>query len=240
MTTTNYAKRYHYDSARGVYRGYGDAQPAHDRVAALMARGFTAVAIGRAAYVSHDTVTRVAAGTPRLLQTTARALENITEAQVIAATPGHGYVPRLGATRRVRALQRLGWTMPLIAQHAGVKIRTVHSVVDPAQGAQLVARATHDAIETAYRALCMTPGPDARNRRMGERRGWAPPLAWDDVDNPDEQPDYGTPGGRDMPVDQLAAEVARLTARGLSAAQIPLQPDVSERPAVRHRGRNVA
>lgn len=188
MTTSAYTKRYHYDIARGIYRGYVDATPARERVTALMGRGFTASAIGRAAFVSHDTVSRVAAGTEQLWQTTARALQNVTEAQVIAATPGNGYVPRLGATRRVRALQRLGYTMPAIAQAAGVKVRTVHSVVDPSQGSTLIARTTHDAIDTAYRQLCMTPGPDRRTARMGEKRGWVPPLAWDDIDDPIEQP----------------------------------------------------
>lgn len=190
MTTTSsaYLKKYQLDTARGIYRGYVDATPARERVQALMDRGFTASAIGRAAYVSHDTVTRVAHGTEQIWQATARALQGVSEARVIAATPGNGYVPRLGATRRVRALQRIGWNMPQIAHAADVTPRTIRAIVDPAQGTTLVSRATHDAIDQAYRALCMTPGPDQRTARMGERRGWVPPLAWDDVDDPVEQP----------------------------------------------------
>ena len=33
----------------------------------------------------------------------------------------------------------------------------------------------------------MRPGPSARNRRLG----YPPPLAWDDIDDPDATPDIG-------------------------------------------------
>lgn len=233
--STTYMKRYQYDVARGVYRGYVDATAARARVQALIDRGFTATSIGLAAHVSHDTVTRVAAGTARLWQATARALENVTEAQVITATPTNGYVPRLGATRRVRALQRLGWNMPAIADHAGIKLRTVHSIVDPHQGDRTITHGTHDAIDKAYRALCMTVGPDARTARMGERRGWAAPLAWDDIDNPDEQPQHDVPENRAATVGELTDDVARLTRMGLSAAQIADHLGIARRTVVRHR-----
>jgi hypothetical protein len=52
-------------------------------------------------------------------------------------------------------------------------------------------RTTAERIAAIYESLCMVvpTGPYAlRNQRIGERHGWPPPLAWDDIDNPYEQP----------------------------------------------------
>ena len=52
-----------------------------------------------------------------------------------------------------------------------------------------VRRSTAERIAALYDRWCMTPGPAAtRNRAMAVRRGWAPPLAWNNIDDPDEQP----------------------------------------------------
>ena len=78
---------------------------------------------------------------------------------------------------------------------------------------------------------------DQRTARMGERRGWAPPLAWDDIDNPDERANYGHNNDRTQTADELADHVARLTRAGLSASQIADQLDITRRTVVRHRRR---
>jgi hypothetical protein len=91
--------------------------------------------------------------------------------------------------RRIRALQAIGWTHAEIAAAAGLSVDAIRS---PVHRGTSVYRATADGIERAYDALCMKVAPDSRNARYcrtaAARRGWAPPLAWDNIDDPDERP----------------------------------------------------
>lgn len=98
-------------------------------------------------------------------------------------------VPSIGAVRRVQALQALGWTGPQIAEAAGLSLNSMRSMQYHA--AETVRAATAKKIAAAFDAMCMTR-PEGhyanRARSMAARRGWAPPLAWDDIDDPNERP----------------------------------------------------
>ncbi len=97
-------------------------------------------------------------------------------------------VPALGTVRRIRALQALGWSFPQIAEAAGLSARTLHN---PTHRGTWVLRTTADAVDKAYEALSMTrpDGPYAeRCRAAAARKGWPPPLAWTNIDDPNEQP----------------------------------------------------
>lgn len=98
-------------------------------------------------------------------------------------------IPAAGTVRRVRALQALGWTIAEVAETAGVPARTLNGVL-LGRGAS-VYRSTASAVERAFGQMEMRRAPDTRNARraraMAQRRKWAPPLAWDDIDR-DEAP----------------------------------------------------
>jgi hypothetical protein len=103
-------------------------------------------------------------------------------------------VPATGTLRRFQALMALGWRGPEIAKVAGVSINTLRSV--GYHGSDRVLADTARRVRDAYDQLSMTvpEGPYAnRTRLMAERRGWFPPLAWDDIDDPDAIPDLGAP-----------------------------------------------
>lgn len=91
------------------------------------------------------------------------------------------HVPTVGVIRRIRALQAIGWRLADIDTAMGYDARSnfVHNLTRQAQ----VHRDTFDKVQAAYDQLCMTPGPSERTRRLALRRGWAPPLAWDDIDD---------------------------------------------------------
>lgn len=94
-----------------------------------------------------------------------------------------GTVPFRGTLRRLRALRALGWSNAQIAARTpGVSARTLDGV---GRG-PWVHRDTADAIAAVYEELCMTFPPPSRvasyNRTMAKKFGWAPPLAWDDID----------------------------------------------------------
>lgn len=108
-------------------------------------------------------------------------------------------IPAVGVARRVQALVALGWSFQQIAARIGVD----HGL--PCRWARStgwVTRSTQERVGRLFEELCMTPPPQdtPRLRReatyartVARKHGWLPPLAWDDIDNPDEQPTLGTP-----------------------------------------------
>lgn len=117
----------------------------------------------------------------------------------ILATRPRQAVTNIGLTRRIRALNRLGWTVPQIAAEAGVDLQTIKRWRQ-----ERISFASHAGtrIVQAYDVLSMkVPNPTTRYERSAytrtvryaEQNGWVPPLAWDNIDDPDETPDMGEP-----------------------------------------------
>ena len=97
-------------------------------------------------------------------------------------------VPATGTRRRVRALQAIGYSFPAIGEAASISPKTV---ADLCYRSKRLDPETARAIAVAYELLCMTPrrgGYATRSRRAAAQKGWAPPLAWDDIDDPNEHP----------------------------------------------------
>lgn len=95
------------------------------------------------------------------------------------------WVPSLGTTRRVRALMAIGWRARDIAARGPWE--TGEAVLELGKR-PMVHRRNADHIDRIFRDLCMTPGPSATTRDRAARSGWAPPLAWDNIDDPHEDP----------------------------------------------------
>lgn len=102
-----------------------------------------------------------------------------------------GYVGGLGATRRLQALSALGYSVADIVAATGLPQATV-SVIR--SGAHTRVRPSTDAtIREVYERLSMRL-PTARAssvtqaRAYARRRRWAPPLAYEDIDDPRETP----------------------------------------------------
>jgi hypothetical protein len=100
---------------------------------------------------------------------------------------GRRMVPALGPRRRIEALMRLGWTATHIADAAGLRVSTVHNTSQK----KYLLRENAAAIGRAYDELSMSVGPSRHTASVAQGRGYAPPLAWDDIDDPDERPKYG-------------------------------------------------
>lgn len=96
------------------------------------------------------------------------------------------FTDALGARRRLQALVALGWTQTEIATRIGWTTANLNRIT-LGHVAQ-VTRATHTLIDELYEQLSMRPGPSTRAQGVARRRGWVPPLAWDDIDDPLEQP----------------------------------------------------
>lgn len=84
-----------------------------------------------------------------------------------------------GSRRRVRALAAIGWSFAELGRRLG-------GVTGEAIGNMTLQRVVHRdtaaRVSELFEALCMTPGPSTITRRRAEAKGWAPPLAYDDID----------------------------------------------------------
>lgn len=172
-----------------------------------------------------------------------------------AATAGPMLIDSTGTRRRLRALVAIGWRYSDIAVRLDVVTARVGHLA--AGRSATVHRDTAAAIAAIYDELSMTPGPSPRNRALAAGRQWAPPLAWDDERIDDPKALSRRSGGRknrdSKALDEIAIERAmagdrvhltpaerveaarRLSARGLSLAQVADRMNVTKRSVSRHR-----
>lgn len=97
--------------------------------------------------------------------------------------------PPQGFRRRVEALQALGWSLNTIADRLDTTVQTVRS---GAFDATYISAARHIAMVKLFRQMSMTVPSDrfaSRRRSIALRKGYVPPLAWDDIDNDDNPVD---------------------------------------------------
>lgn len=170
----------HYDTA--PVRGFVDGDPVRERVELLIARG-----IGRNAIEQ-----RTGLSVRWILKSTGRVQKRT--ANLIFAIPlptrmsdSACYMPSLGTARRIQALAAIGWPL----RELGPKIDRAASNASAVMRRTTVRTRTAAAYDELYRRLLLTPGPSDAARRFARAQGWQPPLAWDDIDDPDEQPNLG-------------------------------------------------
>ncbi|MEV8177221.1 hypothetical protein AB0O99_04135 [Cellulosimicrobium funkei] len=215
--TPEYYKRWRLDSSRGIRR-LVDADPVHAHLARLVAAGWSYRAISEAAGVAPTTVHKIThRGQATVRRDVAARILRVRADQVLArrANPA-GFVPAVGARRRIEALLALGWRHEDITMASGLPGPGRSGVVLHQRGDWL-AKATHDAILTAYAALSSRPGPSDRTRRRALALGYAPPAAWDDdaaLDDPDAAPAAGWRPDRAHRTGADLDEFERLTAAG--------------------------
>lgn len=151
----------------------------------------------------------------------------------------------IGATRRVRALQRLGYSVERITAEAGVNHDTI---LDAREERVFIARRVRASIAAAYDRLHMTiPTGETRQYRAGitrsrnyaEKRGWPPPMAYDDIDDAAEVPKGIEQQRTTWSRDDLAAEFEHLSSAGVSphfaARQLGVSPKAIEKAIERAR-----
>ena len=211
------------------------AEPLTRHLQQLYAAGMTTQQIAAAAQVDCSTVRIHAAGKfPAIRRTTADKL--------LAVQPGHqpteGWVPALGAIRRCRALYTIGHGAKAIAEaHPSLSLRSVEYVIWGKR--QYVTVALNNALREAYRTLWQVPGSSRQAKLRAAKEGWPGPLAWDDIDDPREQPD--TEGSTNVQRRHKAVIdlelVARRTTQGRSAEEIAEEIGCHKRSVVRARRR---
>ncbi|MBF9523073.1 hypothetical protein [Mycobacteroides chelonae] len=107
----------------------------------------------------------------------------------VPARPSDVLVDSTGTVRRVRALVAIGWPQTHIAERAGLTSRRLSQLMRQ----PMIHARNANLVTDTFNALHMTPGPCGPIRKTAQRRGWVPPLAWDEdtIDDPNATPDLG-------------------------------------------------
>lgn len=180
-------KRARIDAARGNPRTI-TATEVGQHVTGLRNDGMPYSEIARRANVSEGTVRRS--------EIPGTNIHRRNAARILKVTPtdeAHsGYVPRTGPARRIRALIAIGYTPTNLAHRLGITQNNLSNFIHDGNSCgtrrlEWVQAATANKIREVYDQLSMTPGPSKSAKRRAKEHGWAPPLAWDDIDT-DTQP----------------------------------------------------
>ena len=106
---------------------------------------------------------------------------------------GSRRIPATGTARRIQALVAIGYTYVDLAEEFGWS----HDMpMRLATRKSHVLRSTAERVAEVYDRFHMTPQTGTRRanyaRSVARKHGWSPPLAWDDIDDPNEPPDLGS------------------------------------------------
>jgi DNA-binding CsgD family transcriptional regulator len=146
-----------------------------------------------------------------------------TAAKLLAVTPGDAALqPTLGTSRRLQALVAIGYTQTALAQRIGWTPSNFTTLIHARH--PYVHHTTATAVDELYQELSGTPGGNSRAQAIARRHGWMPPLAWDDIDNPDERAKGRRPTGESV----NCLDVLELYEAGNNIAHIAGRLGISE------------
>lgn len=171
--------------------GFVDATLLKEHYTALQQAGMSVVAIAQASGINRSTLYRLGAwesghawGSGWCEMETYRRVMAIPVPEVMteSAVRVHG----IGTRRRLQALAAIGYS----ASHVGREFGISGSAVALTMKHEYVNASTAARVKELFDRWQLTPGPSDAVRRLAKRRGYLPPLAWDEdtIDDPNAQP----------------------------------------------------
>lgn len=158
-------------------------QPTHQQIAATIERlhwlGYTDREMCNAAQIHKDTVYKFRAGKTRTIRA-----ETFAKLDAITTPNRTRTVPTWPYTRRIKALMAIGIQAKEIAAACDTYPRRIREILY--EEYPTIARDMADRIHTYYQTASHTPYK--KPVRLIQARNYAPPAAWNDIDDPDEQP----------------------------------------------------
>ena len=250
--TLRYQKQWRLERSRGLTRTRpADAVRGHLQE---LLRGHASLrGIADISGIPVSVVARIAnGGQSTVSNRVATALLEVTLTALTQRPNPDGFVPKVGAVRRIRALQAIGHCARDIAAATSLTERDIYLVVN--QAGRWITQARWEAVAHAYDQLSMTPGHSSRARAIATAAGYPPPLAWDEDDIDDADAEPATPGEDPEDLDEVAvqalmagrqpaglreiervAAVRRLAEHGWSDHSIGRQLGVCDRTVLRLR-----
>lgn len=160
------------------------------RIAELNQLGLTNLMIGYAAGLGKSTVGHIMnRSTLHTHIDVAAAIYQVTH----HPHPRQPTVLTIGAKRRIRSLNAIGWPTGELGQRLGQPNR---STLNLALADNYTTYNMWSRIRDLYEELSGTPGPSKQSIAVARRGGHVPPLAWEgiDIDDPRAQPDWAATG----------------------------------------------
>ncbi|MET7923137.1 hypothetical protein ABZT43_03910 [Streptomyces sp. NPDC005349] len=214
------------DHNRGLYR-LRPAEPVVEHIQRLLANDWTLRQIAEASGVPASTCRTIINGQPKVQAERARLILNVP---IGPAPAGPVSIDPVGSMRRLRALACLGHTLDAVSGHTGLGRHRLGRIA--AGRIKTIDPHVVRLIADAYRQLSQTRGDCAITLRRAAEREWHGPLAWDDIDDPNCQPERAAPyqpvaeNGRDS---MRMAEIEHLYLLGESPESIAKQLDGNEK-----------
>ncbi|MFD7416831.1 hypothetical protein [Kitasatospora purpeofusca] len=205
---------------------------AADHIRALRMAGMNDASIMAAAGISVDAMYKAAVATAVITRATEDA---VLAVQVPEAAVGEvvsrAKTDATGTWRRVQALAAAGWPATAVADRLGCTNTNITYLLRQCGSGNVNLR-TADQIRRIYLELWNQRPEDhgvsshiaSRTRRYAARQGWHPAAVWDDIDDPNDRPQYGDTSVRDLALIEDAAELA---AQGQSREAIAVRLGVT-------------
>ncbi|MEU6552056.1 hypothetical protein ABZ915_17495 [Streptomyces sp. NPDC046915] len=173
-------KRYRVSRERGR-PGLIDARPARERLQQLQ-RTMSLMQIKAATGCDDCNLRQIIDGTRTQIRRD--TLDRILSLKPEAPTWGT-YLDATGTRRRIQALRAIGWSANALATAAGTGDSVIERICN---GQPAVRGVVATKIRAVYIELAGTPAPAGRSATRAKKHaianGWAPPGAWDDIDDP--------------------------------------------------------
>jgi transcriptional regulator with XRE-family HTH domain len=156
-------------------------------------------------------------------------------AKILAARPsashasGKTYVDSTGTVRRGQALVAIGYQIKDIAAALGMSADPLSHTLHGQR--KLVRAYTAQRMTAIYDTWSQQSGPSQRARQFAHRHGWHGPAAWDDIDDPNEQPEGDLPNAeldRFEEAKRRRDEVLLLADAGVLKAEIAARVGISQ------------
>lgn len=233
-----YQRRQRRLKAYGRWAPLVDAEPVRRHVRELQAAGIGIRRIAELSGIGPRSIGHLLYGRPADGLAPAKRVKPTTAAAILAVRPSleayapHAKVDATGTRRRIEALCAVGWSIARQARELGMDDSTVYRFLQT-KGVEAVSAI---AVRDLYERLWDQPPPEETKgdriasghaRGNARRRGWAPPMAWDDesIDDPSASPEGAgyKPARGKLPA---AAELQHLVAGGDSLEVLAARYDV--------------
>lgn len=189
LANYRYSKQLELEHARGEHRLH-DITQVRAHIQQLLANNWWLAEIARASGRSSSSIRKIYTSQLQTHKDTALAILSLPITPILRSDRGDR-TRALGSTRRLQALAYLGHPYGDISEETGIAAdrlriitRGLTDVVRPDEACKIAA---------AYRVLSTKPGRLKQIATAARNKGWHGPLAWDDIDDPHEQPEIAKP-----------------------------------------------
>lgn len=179
-----YRKQYELRQLAGIPSHIpGPVVAAHIR--ALTGSGHTIRGIASRSDISERAINYILNGQENVLRAkalTVLSIQPLTEAPRVDAT---------GTARRIQALAAIGWPVIWTAAQTGYHYSYLFSITGGHR--HTIPRPVAQRFTALYREYSHRAGYSEFTRSIARRNNWHGPMAWDDIDDPSEQPETSAP-----------------------------------------------